>query len=157
MPYTYDYPRAALTVDCVILGRAPSGASVLLVRRAHDPFRGSWALPGGFVEIEETLLESARRELEEETGLTRVPLQPLGVFDAVDRDPRERVISMAFYAIVDAKEHAARAGDDAVEVRWFPLDALPELAFDHARIIAAASERTRTRLVSRSRKRSWTL
>jgi 8-oxo-dGTP diphosphatase len=140
---TYRYPRAALTVDCVIFGRSPSGTSLLLIQRKSEPFQGRWALPGGFVELDETLEEGARRELEEETGVKVARLEQLRAFDAVDRDPRERVISIAHYASVEQTEHAPRAADDASAVAWFPLDALPPLAFDHAQIVAAALERVK--------------
>jgi len=140
--YTYRYPRAALTVDCVIFGRSTGGTSLLLIRRKSEPFQGRWALPGGFVELHETLEQGALRELEEETGVRVARVEQLRAFDAVDRDPRERVISIAHYASVEQAEHVPRAADDASEVAWFPLTALPPLAFDHARIVAAALERT---------------
>lgn len=138
--YTYRYPRAALTVDCVVFGRSRSGTSLLLIQRKSEPFQGRWALPGGFVELDETLEQGARRELEEETGVKIARLEQLRAFDAIDRDPRERVISIAHYASVEQSEHAPRAADDASAVAWFPLDALPPLAFDHAQIVAAALE-----------------
>ncbi len=141
MPYTYTYPRAALTVDSVVFGRSSSGVSLLLVRRKAPPFAGAWALPGGFVELDETLEQAARRELLEETGVKLARLDQLHAFDAVDRDPRERVISIAHVAVVDMEDHRAQAGDDASEVGWFSLTELPELAFDHAQIIALARER----------------
>ena len=141
MPYTYQYPRAALTVDCVLFGKSEAGLSILLIRRKHPPFEGRWALPGGFVELDETLEHAARRELEEETGVKLARVEPLGAFDAVDRDPRERVISFAFTATVAIADHAASGSDDAEEARWLPLERLPELAFDHARVIACAREK----------------
>ncbi len=147
--YTYRYPRAALTVDCVIFGRSAMGVGLLLIRRKSEPFQGRWALPGGFVELHETLEQGARRELEEETGVRVARVEQLRAFDTVDRDPRERVISIAHYASVEQAEHAPRAADDASEVAWFPLSALPPLAFDHAQIVAAALERVNGALAER--------
>lgn len=138
MPFTYTYPRAALTVDCVVFGRSREGDKVLLIQRAREPFAGAWALPGGFLELDETLAQAACRELREETGIALTSVEPLGVFDAIDRDPRERVISVAHVAEVDVDAHPIQAADDAQAVAWFALSALPALAFDHAQIIAAA-------------------
>lgn len=138
MSYTYAYPRAALTVDCVVFGRAEAGLQLLLIQRAAPPFEGCWALPGGFVELDETLVQAACRELHEETGIHLASMQQLRVFDAPQRDPRERVISVAHMAVVDVAAHTAQGSDDAREARWFALEALPELAFDHAEIIRAA-------------------
>src|ERR1700759_5053966 len=100
MSHTYQYPRAALTVDCVVFGLGDTELKVLLIQRGLAPFKGKWALPGGFVRVEETLDEAARRELKEETGLTNVFLEQLYSFGAVDRDPRERVVTVAYYALV---------------------------------------------------------
>jgi 8-oxo-dGTP diphosphatase len=144
VPYTYEYPRPALSVDCVLFARGDQHTDVLLIRRKNEPYAGRWALPGGFVNTDETLEQAARRELEEETGVKLARLTQLGTWDAVERDPRERVITVAFVALVNAGEHAPEAADDAAEVRWFALDALPALAFDHAEIIAAAQERALT-------------
>src|SRR5688572_3150018 len=100
MPHTYQYPRAALTVDCVVFGFDDGELKVLLIERGLEPFKGRWALPGGFVRVEETIDEAARRELEEEAGLKNVFLEQLFTFRALDRDPRERVVSVAHYALV---------------------------------------------------------
>jgi 8-oxo-dGTP diphosphatase len=143
MPYQYEYPRPALTVDAVVFGRCEQGLHVLLIRRDRPPYDGRWALPGGFVELDETLEKAAIRELEEETGVRLDTLDQLRAFDAVDRDPRERVISVAHVAVVDLAAHAPRGGDDASEARWFLLGALPPLAFDHADVLALARERLR--------------
>ena len=145
MAHTYEYPRAALTVDCVVIGEAGAGETphVLLIRRGRPPFEGAWALPGGFLEMDETLEQGALRELREETGLTLDRAEQLGAFDAVARDPRERVISVAHVAFTRVDAQPIAAADDAREVRWFSLDALPELAFDHAEIIGAARTRLR--------------
>lgn len=147
--YVYRHPRPALTVDCVVLAFEEGKLSVLLVRRALDPFAGSWALPGGFVHVEETLEEAARRELAEETGLGNVYLEELKTFSRVDRDPRERVISVAFVALVRGRSARVKEGSDAAEARWFAIESLPPLAFDHGEILEVARERLRTRLRTR--------
>ncbi len=144
--YIYEYPRAALTVDCVVFGLDEGELKVLLIERALDPFRGQWALPGGFVRVEETLEAAARRELEEEAGLREVYLEQLFTFGAVDRDPRERVVSVAYYALVKRAAHAARPDTDARDARWFPVAAVPPLAFDHQQILATALARLQGKL-----------
>jgi 8-oxo-dGTP diphosphatase len=141
MLYTYKYPRAALTVDCVVFGFDGSELKVLLIRRALEPFKGKWALPGGFVRVKETLDDAARRELTEETGLKNVFLEQLYTFGAVKRDPRERVVSVTHYALVKLSDHTAKAATDAADAEWFPISQLPKLAFDHAGIVAAARAR----------------
>src|SRR6266704_4342097 len=141
MPHTYQYPRAALTVDCVVFGLDESELKVLLIERALEPFKGPWALPGGFVRVDETLDEAARRELQEEAGLRNVFLEQLYTFGAVDRDPRERVVSVAYYALVKLSDHRAKAATDAANAEWFPISQVPKLAFDHAGILATALTR----------------
>jgi 8-oxo-dGTP diphosphatase len=141
MPYSYQYPRAALTVDCVVFGFDEGELKVLLIERGLEPFKGRWALPGGFVRVEETLDAAARRELAEEAGLSNVFLEQLYTFGTVDRDPRERVVSVAFYALVKLSEHSAKAATDAANARWFPVSEVPKLAFDHAAILETAIER----------------
>lgn len=141
MAYTYQYPRAALTVDCVVFGFDEGELKVLLIERGLDPFKGRWALPGGFVRVEETLDAAARRELTEETGLTQVFLEQLYTFGEVDRDPRERIVSVAYYALVKLSDHRAKAATDAASAQWFPVAKPPKLAFDHAGILAAALAR----------------
>jgi 8-oxo-dGTP diphosphatase len=141
MLYEYKYPRAALTVDCVVFGRDAGRTKVLLIQRGSPPFTGHWALPGGFAEPHETLERAALRELEEETGVRLPHAEQLRVFDAIDRDPRERTISVVHWAVVDAAEHQPRGSDDAREAAWFDLDALPPLAFDHDEVLACARER----------------
>lgn len=143
MPFTYQYPRAALTVDCVVFGFDEGELKVLLIRRGLAPLKGRWALPGGFVRVEETLDAAARRELAEETGLTNVFLEQLYTFGAVDRDPRERVVSVAYYALVKSAEHRAAAATDASDAGWFPVAKPPALAFDHAEILSTALARLR--------------
>ncbi len=146
MPFTYEYPRAALTVDCVVFGFDEGELKVLLIQRGLEPFKGQWALPGGFVRLDETLDEAARRELEEETGLKNVFLEQLYTFSAVDRDPRERVVSVAYYALVKSAEHAAVGATDASDAGWFPASDLPKLAFDHREIVKTALERLRNKV-----------
>ena len=141
MAYTYQYPRAALTVDCVVFGFDEGDLKVLLIERGLEPFKGRWALPGGFVRVDETLDAAARRELQEEAGLTNVFLDQLYTFGSVDRDPRERVVSVAYYALVKLSEHAAKAATDAANAQWFPVSRVPRLAFDHADILETAIER----------------
>jgi 8-oxo-dGTP diphosphatase len=141
MPHTYQYPRAALTVDCVVFGLDESELKVLLIERALEPFKGKWALPGGFVRVNETLDEAARRELAEEAGVANVFLEQLYTFGTVDRDPRERVVSVAYYALVKLAAHDAKADTDASDARWFPISKIPKLAFDHAEILASALAR----------------
>jgi 8-oxo-dGTP diphosphatase len=141
MAYKYQYPRAALTVDCVVFGFDEGELKVLLIERGLEPFKGRWALPGGFVRLEETLDDAARRELQEEAGLGNVFLEQLYTFGAVNRDPRERVVSVAYYALVKLSEHAAEAATDAANAQWFPISKVPKLAFDHADILRVAIAR----------------
>jgi 8-oxo-dGTP diphosphatase len=135
--YTYDYPRPAVTVDVVVLTRGDN-PRVLLIRRKHDPFAGKWALPGGFVEIDEPLEAAARRELEEETGVPAETLEQLHTFGDPGRDPRGRTITVVYLTRVDAAKVQPRAGDDAAEIGWHSLRQLPPLAFDHEQILACA-------------------
>ncbi len=141
MPHTYEYPRAALTVDCVVFGFDEGELKVLLIERGLAPFKGAWALPGGFVRVDETIDDAARRELLEETGLSNVYLEQLYTFGAVDRDPRERVVSIAYYALVKLSEHPAAGATDASDAKWFPVNSIPNLAFDHSEILQTAFAR----------------
>ncbi len=141
MPHTYQYPRAALTVDCVVFGYDEGALKVLLIERGLEPFKGSWALPGGFVRVDETLDHAARRELAEEAGLKNVFLEQLYTFGAVQRDPRERVVTVSYYALVKLSDHRAKAATDAANAEWFPVSKVPKLAFDHAEILATALSR----------------
>src|SRR5215470_7252633 len=138
MSYSYKYPRAALTVDCVVFGFDDGELKVLLIERGLEPFKGRWALPGGFVRVDETVDAAARRELEEEAGLRNIFLEQLYTFGEVERDPRERVVSVAHYALVKLSEHEAKAATDAANARWFEVSKFPKLAFDHAQILASA-------------------
>lgn len=139
--YCYDYPRPAVAVDLVITRtiRAVRGETrqLLLIQRKSEPYVGCWALPGGFLEPEETLEQAAARELLEETAVQPRRLVPLGAYSRVDRDPRGRVISFAYWSEVNPQT-VPRAGDDASAAQWFPAGKLPPLAFDHAEIVAAA-------------------
>ncbi len=147
MPYNYEYPRPALTVDCVIFGFDQSSQlKVLLIQRAHDPFKDHWALPGGFVDMEEDLEHAALRELEEETGVTNVFIEQLYTFGRPGRDPRGRVVSVAYYALVNLAEHPVRAATDARMVKWFELEDIPKLAFDHDEIMQVAINRLQAKV-----------
>ncbi len=129
----------ALTSDVVLLNGPVENRKLLLIRRRNAPFAGSWALPGGFLEANEDLVDGAARELEEETGVRGIPLHQIGAFGKPGRDPRGRVVSIAFWAFLpDAQLVQVSAADDAAEAAWFPVDELPSLAFDHGEIIAAA-------------------
>ncbi len=142
MPYTYKYPRPSLTVDCIIFGyEVGSQLKVLLIERANDPFKNCWALPGGFVEMEEDLQAAALRELEEETGVKDVFIEQLYTFGQPARDPRGRVVSVAYFALVNLAAHPAKAASDARNVKWYNVDQLPKLAFDHQEIMDIAISR----------------
>lgn len=138
--FTYEYARPAITADSIVFVRTEEGLKVLLIQRGNEPFKGSWAFPGGFAEVGEALEATARRELEEETGLTNIPLRQLQAFSSPDRDPREHVITVAFFALIDFKEEVA-AASDASAAEWFSVSQLPELAFDHKEILAVALKR----------------
>lgn len=146
MAYTYDYPHPAVSVDVAVFTVTDGRLAVVLIRRAAWPHAGKWALPGGFVGIDESLKRAAWRELREETGLKAGFLEQLGAFGRPDRDPRERVITVVYIAMVAAERVELAAGSDASDARLFCLDELPELAFDHARILRHATERLRERL-----------
>jgi 8-oxo-dGTP diphosphatase len=145
--YTYEYPRPSVTVDIVIFTIIKDQLKVLLIQRANPPFQGSWALPGGFLNIDESLEEAAYRELSEETGITVAYLEQLYTYGQPDRDPRGRVISVAYYALISSGTAAAsKYGDDASQLVWFPVNQLPSLAFDHNEIITYALRRLRYKL-----------
>ena len=135
-PYCYKYPQVALTADCVIFSYDGKDLLVLLIKRGIDPFKDKWALPGGFVKPEETAEEGARRELLEETGFEANYLEQIKVFSTPDRDPRQRVVTVPFIALV--KHGPVVGGDDAADARWFPIGQVPDLAFDHNQILAEA-------------------
>lgn len=129
--FTYNYPRPAVTVDAILIS---SKRSVLLIERGREPYKGTWALPGGFVDMDESLEAACKRELEEETGIQIREVKQFKAYGDVNRDPRHRTISVVFYAQTET-ELLSEAGDDAANARWFPLSDLPVLAFDHARIL----------------------
>ena len=139
--FAYEYPRAAMTADTVIFGFDGEALNVLLVKRGVAPFKGKWALPGGFLRMNETINQCAQRELTEETSFPEIYMEQFGVFSEVNRDPRGRVITTAFYALTPLRE--VHGGDDAAEAKWFPLDRIPALAFDHDRILRVATNRLR--------------
>lgn len=136
LSYCYKYPRPSVTTDCVIFGFDKDGLSVLLVERGLEPFKGCWAFPGGFLQMDEDADTGARRELKEETGLETDAIEQFGTFTEVNRDPRGRVITIAYYALVQKSEVVG--GDDAAAARWFPIHEVPRLAFDHDRILRIA-------------------
>lgn len=140
MPYTYPHPRPSVTTDIALFRRADEARELLLIRRRDDPFEGLWTLPGGFVEKGETLEAAARRELAEETGITGVTLRQLAAYGEPGRDPRGWTVSVVFWGWRRVEDPDPIAGDDAAEARWWPVDDLPALAFDHARIIKDALE-----------------
>ena len=167
--YTYEWPKADITVDCVLFGFNPEGPTfdgtvgqrelhrgrleVVLIRRGEDPYQGRWALPGGFIEFlkGETAYEAARREMQEETGVTVDYLEQLGTFDAPERDPRGRVFSVAHYALVRSQDHTTTSGSDAMEAKWVPVqDALKipadQVAFDHKLILKTAVDRLQAKI-----------
>jgi 8-oxo-dGTP diphosphatase len=148
--HCYTYPRPALTVDLIIVSRTRS-PKVLLIRRAHAPFAGKWALPGGFVDEGETLEEAARRELLEETGVAVAKLEQLHTFGDPGRDPRGWTIAVAFLALVNPAAVQPQAADDAAAVGWHRLSKLPPLAFDHADILACARRRLRQKAAAKRR------
>ncbi len=138
--YCYDYPRPSVTVDIVLLTDTFPRSQVLLIRRKNPPFKDLWALPGGFLEMDETLEESALRELYEETNISGVNLTQVGTFGHPERDPRGRVITVAYVGIIKSEQVEVTAGSDASEVAWFSTLDLPQLAFDHSEIIQKALE-----------------
>lgn len=146
MSYTYEFPHPAVTTDVVLFTIRDERLQVLLVKRRNPPFQNTWALPGGFVGIDEDIEACALRELKEETGVTGVFLEQLYTFGAPKRDPRERVITVAYYALAPHDSLRIRAASDAREVAWHACDALPALAFDHDQIIATAQQRLRAKL-----------
>ena len=149
LPYAYEYPRPAVTVDMILFAFQKGQLTVLLIRRTHDPFAGRWALPGGFVGEREDLYAAAQRELKEETNVENVYLEQLFTFGQPDRDPRARVITVAYFALLSIDEAArqhVRGGSDAGEARWWNIYELPELAFDHERILDYALQRLRWKL-----------
>lgn len=137
--YQYKYPHPSVTTDCVIFGFDGEQVNVLLIERRFDPYKGCWAFPGGFLEMDESAEEGAKRELMEETGLTTAMVRQFHAFSAPDRDPRERVLTIAYYSVIHLSE--VKGMDDAKQAKWFPLSAMPKsLAFDHAEMLRVARE-----------------
>ena len=136
MPFTYPYPRPSVTVDCLIIKKS----DVLLIQRENSPYERFWALPGGFIEMEETLEKAACRELQEETGISNIKLKQWRTFDDLDRDPRGRTISVVFTGYLRNSNIMLKAASDARNARWFNINDLPELAFDHSEILKLAKE-----------------
>ena len=134
--YAYRWPRASVTADAVLFAEKDGQKYVLLIQRGNDPYKGYWAFPGGFLNMHETVARCAERELEEETGIVLTGMQLVGIYSDVERDPRGRVITAAYAAMTTMPE--ATAADDAAAAKWWPLNALPKLAFDHDKILADA-------------------
>lgn len=133
--YCYDYPRLMLTVDIALINKKSNEVLILLIKRANEPYKDLWALPGGFVDMDETLIDAAKRELFEETGIAETDLKQFYTYGDLNRDPRGRTVSVVYYAFVNQNNTNAVAGDDAAETNWFSLKKLPQLAFDHQKII----------------------
>lgn len=144
--YSYQYPHPAVTVDCAVFGLDGGDLKVLLIQRDIEPFQGAWALPGGFVKLDETLEAAARRELMEETGVSEIYLEQLHTYGEPGRDPRERVITVAYFAIINLFDHTVRPDTDARNAGWFSINTVPELAFDHSIILEAALQRLQAKL-----------
>jgi len=136
MAYTYQYPRPAVTTDCIVI-TDEADPKVLLIERKNDPFKGCWAFPGGFLDMDETAEQCALRELKEETGLDLVEIKQIGAYSKVDRDPRGRTITIAYLAIIKSTQEVTGL-DDAAKAEWFSLTSLPQLAFDHKDVMEDA-------------------
>lgn len=149
--YVYDWPRPMVTADAAVFAFFDGSVKLLLIRRKRDPYKGRWALPGGFVEIEEDLPEAVARELAEETGLTGIPLEQLRTFGRPGRDPRGRTITVAYFGIAEKDWDRIRAADDAEHAQWFAIDELPAMAFDHDEIARCAVERLKQTQAYRER------
>ena len=137
--YTYKYPHPAVTADCIVFARCPEAVYILLIKRSNYPFAGYWAFPGGFMNIDESAEDAARRELLEETGLRADKVWQVGAFADVDRDPRERIVTLTYCTAVDGKP-SVKGADDAAEARWFRIEDVPRLAFDHNLMLEKAIE-----------------
>ncbi len=144
--YCYDYPRPALTTDCVIFGFDENALKVLLIERKNEPFKGQWAFPGGFVNMDEDTETCAKRELFEETGLKNVYVEQLHTFSDTNRDPRGRVVSVAYYATIRIEDYKLLAGDDAANAHWFRVNELPALAFDHDMMFRISFNRLKNKI-----------
>jgi len=139
--YVYEWPRPMVTADAAVFAFFDGRTHLLLIQRKIDPYKGRWALPGGFVEIDEDLPDAVARELAEETGLKNVPLEQLRAFGRPGRDPRGRTITIAYFGIMERNWDQIRADDDAERAQWFDIESLPPMAFDHDDIVRCAIER----------------
>lgn len=147
MIYSYKYPKPSVTVDCVVFGLDNAQKlKVLLIKRGIKPYEKSWALPGGFVQLEESVDAAAVRELREETGIEQIFLEQLYTFGNVERDPRDRVITIAYYALINIEEYTLKAQTDTIDANWFAMNSLPVLAFDHEHILQVAKQRLKGKL-----------
>jgi len=144
--YCYDYPRPAVTTDCTIFGFDGNELKILLIERGIEPFKGTWALPGGFIQMDEDAEECAKRELFTETGINNVFIEQLYTFSNINRDPRGRMLSIAYYALVRTSDYKLIAGDDAKKAQWFSLNDFPKLAFDHEHILETAHLRLKNKI-----------
>ncbi len=144
--HCYDYARPALTTDCIIFGFDGVDMNVLLIERGIEPFKGKWAFPGGFVRMDESTEDCAKRELLEEAGLKDVFIEQLYTFSDVHRDPRERVVTVAYFALVKIQDYFLIAGDDANNARWFKIKDIPSLAFDHDLILRVSQNRLKAKI-----------
>ena len=142
--YIYEWPRPMVTVDAVVFAVSDGRPSLLLIKRKNEPYKDMWAIPGGFIEIDEELEDAVARELEEETGLTGVHLEQMRTFGTIGRDPRGRQITVVYMGIVDENNTKIKAGDDAAQAKWFDVDDLPKnIAFDHDKVTKFAIEKFR--------------
>jgi 8-oxo-dGTP diphosphatase len=149
--YVYDWPRPMVTVDAVVFTKTEDKTKVLLINRGKEPFKGKWALPGGFIDMDEELEDAVVRELAEETGLVDVRLEQMRTFGTVGRDPRGRQITIVFMGIATEEQTEIKAGDDAAQAQWFDIENLPkEMAFDHDKVVRFAIEK----LMERNDRRS---
>ncbi|MGD1920145.1 MAG: NUDIX domain-containing protein [Pleurocapsa sp.] len=147
MNYSYKYPKPSVTVDCVVFGLDDAQKlKILLIQRGISPYEGKWALPGGFIKLDESIEAAAVRELKEETGIDRVFLEQLYTFGEVNRDPRDRIITIAYYALINIGEYTIQARTDARNAEWFSAKELPDLAFDHQKILGVAKQRLKGKL-----------
>ncbi len=144
--FCYKYQRAAITTDCIIFGFDETNLKVLLIKRGEEPFQNRWALPGGFLHIDESADDSAIRILKEKTNLTNVFMEQLYTFTKKDRDPRERIISISYFALVKLADYEAKAGKKEIYAQWFGVEELPSLAFDHEKIIKTALYRLKGKI-----------
>ncbi len=145
--YVYDWPRPMVTVDAVVFAVTPDATRLLLIKRGHEPFKGQWAIPGGFIGMDENLDDAVARELQEETGLTGVHLEQLHTFGKPDRDPRGRQITVVYMGIIKEGLDRIKAGDDAVAAQWFDIDKLPaDMAFDHNEVAKFAIDHLKSKI-----------